>query len=206
MAQRIVYLDGVRVADFSPVAFPDRAAAFVDDRRAAARASGCAASAHHGSRSRRLAEAASERRTTGACRCRPACRGGVVGAAPAHGRHSGTHVPREAVRRRGLHELELALGRRPPHARPQRAVPAPRRPPSGVSARPVAGRRGPGRAGARAGGAPAALFEPLARGRWGERAKWGALWFGVGTGALLFTGRLPFAMGVAFGLGALLAM
>jgi hypothetical protein len=53
--------------------------------------------------------------------------------------------------------------------------------------------------------AAAALFEPLARGHWGERAKWGALWFGVGTGAMLFTGRLPFAMGVAFGLGALLA-
>jgi hypothetical protein len=54
--------------------------------------------------------------------------------------------------------------------------------------------------------AAAALFEPLVRDRWGERARWGALWFGLGTGAMLFTGRLPFAMGVAFGLGALLAL
>ena len=53
--------------------------------------------------------------------------------------------------------------------------------------------------------AAAALFEPLARAHWGERARWGSLMFGVGTGAMLFTGRLPFAMGVAFGLGALLA-
>lgn len=54
--------------------------------------------------------------------------------------------------------------------------------------------------------AAAALFEPLARWRWGERARWGALWFGIGTGSLLFTGRLPFAMGVAFGVGAMLAI
>jgi hypothetical protein len=64
---------------------------------------------------------------------------------------------------------------------------------------------GPWIAGAISTIAAAALFEPLAYGRWGERARWGALWFGVGTGAMLFTGRLPFAMGVAFGLGALLA-
>src|SRR5436190_11429109 len=64
---------------------------------------------------------------------------------------------------------------------------------------------GPWLAGAIATVTAAALFEPLARGHWGERARWGALWFGVGTGAMLFTGRLPFAMGVAFGLGALLA-
>lgn len=65
---------------------------------------------------------------------------------------------------------------------------------------------GPWVAGALSTVAAAALFEPLVRGRWGERARWGALWFGVGTGALLFTGRLPFAMGVAFSLGALLAL
>jgi hypothetical protein len=70
---------------------------------------------------------------------------------------------------------------------------------------PLAWLLGPWVAGALSTVAAAALFEPLARGRWGERARWGALWFGVGTGALLFTGRLPFAMGVAFGLGALLA-
>jgi hypothetical protein len=53
----------------------------------------------------------------------------------------------------------------------------------------------------------AALFEPLARGWFGDRrARWGAIWFGLATGALLFTGRLPFALGIAFALGALLAL
>src|SRR4051794_14568365 len=70
---------------------------------------------------------------------------------------------------------------------------------------PLAWLLGPWLAGALSAVTAAALFEPLARGRWGERARWGALWFGLGTGALLFTGRLPFAMGVAFALGALLA-
>jgi hypothetical protein len=51
------------------------------------------------------------------------------------------------------------------------------------------------------------LFERLAVGWFGEeRARWGAIWFGVGTGALIFTSRLPFAMGVAFALGSLLAL
>jgi hypothetical protein len=53
----------------------------------------------------------------------------------------------------------------------------------------------------------AALFEPLARGWFGpHRARWGALWFGVGSATLLFTARLPFALGVALGLAALLAL
>jgi hypothetical protein len=55
--------------------------------------------------------------------------------------------------------------------------------------------------------ASAALFAPLMRGAFGdERARWGAIWFGVGSATLLFTSRLPFAIGVAFGLAALLAM
>jgi hypothetical protein len=55
--------------------------------------------------------------------------------------------------------------------------------------------------------ASAALFPPLARGAFGEeRARWGSLWFGVGTATLLFTARLPFALGVALGLAALLAL
>ena len=55
--------------------------------------------------------------------------------------------------------------------------------------------------------ASAALFAPLARGHWGDRAaRWGALWFGIGSGTLLFTSRLPFAIGVTFGLAALLAL
>jgi hypothetical protein len=53
----------------------------------------------------------------------------------------------------------------------------------------------------------AALFPPLARGAFGdEQARWGSLWFGVATATLLFTARLPFALGVAFGLAALLAL
>jgi hypothetical protein len=70
---------------------------------------------------------------------------------------------------------------------------------------PLAWLVGPWIAGALSAVAAAALFEPLARERWGERARWATLWFGLGTGAMLFTGRLPFAMGVAFGLAALLA-
>ena len=53
----------------------------------------------------------------------------------------------------------------------------------------------------------AGLFEALARGHFGaERARVGALWFGVGTVTLLATSRLPFALGTAFGLAAALAM
>ena len=53
----------------------------------------------------------------------------------------------------------------------------------------------------------AALFGPLARGAFGEeRARWGTIWFGAGSATLLFTSRLPFAIGVAFGLAALLAL
>jgi hypothetical protein len=51
----------------------------------------------------------------------------------------------------------------------------------------------------------AGLFERIAHFRWGERARWGALWFGIGTGTLLFTGRLPFGLGVTFALAAVLA-
>ena len=55
--------------------------------------------------------------------------------------------------------------------------------------------------------ASAALFGPLARGAFGESAaRWGSIWFGVGSATLLFTARLPFAIGVAFGLAALLAL
>jgi hypothetical protein len=70
---------------------------------------------------------------------------------------------------------------------------------------PLAWLLGPWVAGALSTVSAAALFDPLARGYWGDRARWASLWFGLGTGAMLFTGRLPFAMGVAFGLGALLA-
>ena len=54
--------------------------------------------------------------------------------------------------------------------------------------------------------AGAILFERLVSERFGERARLGALWFGVGIGSLLFTERLTFALGVAIGLGAVLAL
>jgi hypothetical protein len=55
--------------------------------------------------------------------------------------------------------------------------------------------------------ASASLFPPLVRGYFGdERARWGAIWFAAGTATLLFTSRLPFAIGVAFALAALLAL
>jgi hypothetical protein len=51
----------------------------------------------------------------------------------------------------------------------------------------------------------ALLFERLVRAHFGERARWGALWFGAATAVNLLTGRLTFALGVCIGLGALLA-
>jgi hypothetical protein len=52
----------------------------------------------------------------------------------------------------------------------------------------------------------AAAFEPLARGHFGPAARWGSLWFGAATSTMLFTGRLPYALGVALGLCSLLAL
>jgi hypothetical protein len=72
---------------------------------------------------------------------------------------------------------------------------------------PLAWLLGPPLALALAAVASAALFPPLARGHFGEeRARWGSIWFGAATATLLFTSRLPFAIGVAFGLAALLAL
>jgi uncharacterized membrane protein len=72
---------------------------------------------------------------------------------------------------------------------------------------PLAWLLGPPLALALAAVASAALFPPLARGAFGdEQARWGSLWFGIATATLLFTARLPFALGVAFGLAALLAL
>jgi hypothetical protein len=72
---------------------------------------------------------------------------------------------------------------------------------------PLAALLGPPLALALAAVASAALFPPLARRAFGDvQARWGSLWFGIGTGTLLFTARLPFALGVAFGLAALLAL
>ncbi|MEA2143359.1 MAG: hypothetical protein QOI64_1789 [Solirubrobacteraceae bacterium] len=55
----------------------------------------------------------------------------------------------------------------------------------------------------------AALFTPLARDHWPTPPRAGgaaALWFAAGTTAVLLTGRLTFLLGVAIGLGALLAL
>jgi hypothetical protein len=53
----------------------------------------------------------------------------------------------------------------------------------------------------------AALFERLASTHFGpERARAGALWLGLGTVTLLATSRLPFALGTALGLAAMLAL
>ena len=54
--------------------------------------------------------------------------------------------------------------------------------------------------------AAAGLFAALAERRYGQRARVGALWFGAATATNLFTGRLTFALGVALGLAALLAL
>jgi hypothetical protein len=71
---------------------------------------------------------------------------------------------------------------------------------------PLAWLLGPLVVGALAAVASAALFEPLARAHFGERARWGALWFGLAATTPLISGRLPFGLGVALGLGALLAL
>jgi hypothetical protein len=53
----------------------------------------------------------------------------------------------------------------------------------------------------------AVLFERIARRQFGaQAARRGALWFAVGTVADLLIGRLTFALGVAFALGAVLAL
>src|SRR3954468_7681983 len=51
-----------------------------------------------------------------------------------------------------------------------------------------------------------ALFQTLARRHFGPGAVWGATWFAVTAGTLVFHGRVPFGIGVALGLGALLAL
>lgn len=71
---------------------------------------------------------------------------------------------------------------------------------------PLAALIGPRLVGALAAVAAAGLFAALAHDRFGERARLGALWFGAATATNLFTGRLTFALGIALGLAALLAL
>ena len=50
-------------------------------------------------------------------------------------------------------------------------------------------------------------FTEIARRHWGPvAARWGTIWFGVGSATLLATNRIPFALGTAFGLAAALAL
>ena len=66
---------------------------------------------------------------------------------------------------------------------------------------------GPQLLGAASSVAATACFEAITRRHYGSRsAEWGAIWFGVASVTLLFTARLAFALGVAFGLAALLAL
>jgi hypothetical protein len=52
----------------------------------------------------------------------------------------------------------------------------------------------------------AALFESLVHRRFGDDAWLGAVWFGIATGANLFSGRLTFALGLAFAVATALAL
>jgi hypothetical protein len=52
----------------------------------------------------------------------------------------------------------------------------------------------------------AALFEPIARRHFGEKAWLGATWFGAATATNLFTGRLTFAFGLLPAMGMVLAL
>jgi hypothetical protein len=49
------------------------------------------------------------------------------------------------------------------------------------------------------------LFAAIAYGHWGDRARLGVIWFAAGASISLFSGRLPFALGVAIALAAVLA-
>jgi hypothetical protein len=71
---------------------------------------------------------------------------------------------------------------------------------------PVAALLTPQIAGALAAVGTAALFEPLARGHFGEDAWLGSLWFAAATATNLFTGRLTFAFGLLPAVGVVLAL
>ena len=71
---------------------------------------------------------------------------------------------------------------------------------------PLAWLLGPSGAGALSAVAAAGAFGALAHLCAGPGARLGAWWFAVATGSMLFTGRMPFAVGVALGIAALLAL
>ena len=110
-------------------------------------------------------------------------RGRLPDLAAAHRRPRRAHVPRRAVRRGGLHDLERPVVRRPPHARLQRHLAADR-----LAARPAGGARA-----RRDRLAPRCSSRSPAATSARSASRWGAIWFGVATATLLFTSRLPFA-------------
>ena len=71
---------------------------------------------------------------------------------------------------------------------------------------PLAWALGPWLAGAVGAVASAALFAPLARRHFGQRAWAGTMLFAAGTAATLFAGRLTFSLGIALGLASALAL
>ena len=71
---------------------------------------------------------------------------------------------------------------------------------------PTAAFLGPELVGALAAVAAAGLFAAIVHHRYGNRARFGAIWFAAAAPAMLLTGRLTFALGIAIGLGALLAL
>lgn len=71
---------------------------------------------------------------------------------------------------------------------------------------PLAWLLGPRVLGALCAVAAAALFERIARGAFGGRGRWPALWFGLASTAPLWSGRIPFLFGATIGLGAVLAV
>jgi hypothetical protein len=71
---------------------------------------------------------------------------------------------------------------------------------------PLGAALGPRVVGALSAVAAAGLFGALARHRFGSAAWLATLWFGVGAVSLLIAGQLTFALGVAIGLGGLLAL
>jgi len=71
---------------------------------------------------------------------------------------------------------------------------------------PAAGLLTPQLAAAVAAPVSTALFESLARRRYGEEAWLGSLWFGVATASSLYSGRLTFAFGLAPAVGTALAL
>ena len=104
-------------------------------------------------------------------------------------------VPLRPVRPARLRGLERRLVRRPSHAGVQHPVPA-----TGVAAGARGGRRDRG---ARGGRRLRAARTPALRRRGRAGARCGSA---LATCTMLFTGRLPFALGIALGLASLLAL